>query len=300
MKTFLIVLKRNVKMFFKDKGLFFTSLITPLILLVLYATFLSNVYSDSINQVFKGMGNPLEEKLLNGIVGGQLFSSLLAVSCVTVSFCSNMLMVQDKVSGARKDMLISPVKRSTLAFGYYVSTLISTLIISLVATVACVIYVAIIGWYMTFGDIMLILLDVFILVMFGTALSSVINFFLSSQGQISAVGSIVSSCYGFICGAYMPISSFGTGLQEAIMFMPGTYGTSLLRNHAMRGALAELSKTYPADAVTGLKDTVDCNLYFFGSRVDVSTMYLVIVSAVVLLVTAYVLINRFVKGKTKR
>ena len=33
-----ILIKRNVKLFFKDKGMFFTSLITPVILLVLYAT----------------------------------------------------------------------------------------------------------------------------------------------------------------------------------------------------------------------------------------------------------------------
>ena len=39
--------RRNVKLFFKDKGTFFTSLITPAILLVLYATFLSNVYKES-------------------------------------------------------------------------------------------------------------------------------------------------------------------------------------------------------------------------------------------------------------
>ena len=38
---------RNVKLYFKDKGMFLTSLITPVILLVLYATFLRNVYVDS-------------------------------------------------------------------------------------------------------------------------------------------------------------------------------------------------------------------------------------------------------------
>ena len=30
------LIKRNIKLFFKDKGVFFTSLITPLILLILY------------------------------------------------------------------------------------------------------------------------------------------------------------------------------------------------------------------------------------------------------------------------
>ena len=39
-----ILIKRNIKLFFKDKGMFFTSLITPAILLVLYVTFLGNVY----------------------------------------------------------------------------------------------------------------------------------------------------------------------------------------------------------------------------------------------------------------
>ena len=47
MNTVLALIKRNIKLFFKDKGMFFTSLITPAILLVLYATFLGNVYRDS-------------------------------------------------------------------------------------------------------------------------------------------------------------------------------------------------------------------------------------------------------------
>ena len=292
MKVFFTILKRNIKLFFKDKGMFFTALITPLILLVLYATFLANVYRDSLQAVFSAFGQTVPEKLLNGAVGGQLFSSLLAVSTVTVSFCSNMLMVQDKVTGARKDLLISPVKRSTLAYAYYVATTISTLIICFVATLASLIYLSIIGWYLTFLDILLIVLDVFILVAFGTALSSIINYFLSSQGQISAVGSIVSSCYGFICGAYMPLASFGMGLKNAVMFLPGTYGTSLLRNHAMQGVFKEMTaQGFSPQAIEGLKDSIDCNIYFFGSRVDIGVMYAVLTASVLLLLGAYVIIN---------
>lgn len=298
MKVFLIMLKRNVKLFFKDKGLFFTSLITPLILLVLYATFLSNVYESSFNAVFKDFNLTIDKKIMNGLVGGQLFSSLLAVSCVTVSFCSNMLMVQDKVSGARKDMLISPAKRSTLAFSYYVASAISTLIICLLAMLASCIYIAVTGWFISFADIMFLLLDVFLLVMFGTALSSVINYFLSSQGHISAVGSIVSSCYGFICGAYMPLASFSKGLRDVLMSLPGTYGTSLIRNHALDGVFREMAKTsVPEQAIEGIKSSIDCNIYFFENQVSVGAMYLVVGLTVALLITAYVLINALSKKK---
>ena len=163
MKTFIISVKRNCKLFFKDKGLFFTSLITPLILLVLYATFLSNVYENSFNAVFQEFGASVPDKALKGLVGGQLMSSLLAVSCVTVSFCSNMLMVQDKISGARKDLLMTPVKRSQLALSYYISTTLSTLIICFLALGASLIYVAITGWYLSFVDVLLLVVDILIL-----------------------------------------------------------------------------------------------------------------------------------------
>ena len=295
MKVFLSNVRRNTKLFFKDKGLFFTSLITPLILLVLYATFLSNVYKSSFVQVFKDVGAQVSDKQLSGLVGGQLMSSLLAVSCVTVSFCSNMLMVQDKISGAYNDLMLTPLKRSNLALSYYISTTISTLIICLLALVACLVYVGAIGWYLSFVDIAFLLLDIFLLSTFGTALSSVINYFLSSQGQISAVGSIVSSCYGFICGAYMPLATFGSGLRNAVMFLPGTYGTALIRNHSLNGIMNNLSKTLPPEAIKGLKDSIDCNIYFFNTKVEIGTMYLIISLSIVLLITAYVLINKFCK-----
>lgn len=197
MRTFSALVKRNVKMFFKDKGMFFTSLITPIILLVLYATFLARIYRDSFVSALPD-GFAIDEKLISATVGGQLMSSLLAVSCVTVSFCANLLSVQDRVSGARKDMLVTPVRRSTIAGAYYVGTLATTVIVSLVATAACFVYLAINGWYLSFGDVALIILDVVILTMFGTALASVVNAFLTSNGQASAVGTIVSAGYGFI------------------------------------------------------------------------------------------------------
>ena len=219
--------------------MFITSLITPAVLLVLYTTFLAGVYRDAFTSALPG-NLTLDSKLLGGLVGGQLVSSLLAVSCVTVAFCSNMLMVQDKVTGARRDLQLTPVKPATMALGYYCATLCSTLLVCLVAAGLGLLYLAKVGWYLTAGDVALLLGDIVLLVFFGTALSSIINLFLSTQGQISAVGTIVSSGYGFICGAYMPISSFGTGLQRVLLFLPGTYGTALLRGHTMRGAFAAL------------------------------------------------------------
>lgn len=293
MTTFLYLLKRNVKLFLKDKGMVFTSLITPLILLVLFATFLANVYRDTFTSNLPE-GFEVSNKIISGLVGGELCSSLIAVSCVTVAFCANFLMVQDKVNGARSDLLTSPVKQSTLALAYYAATVISTLIICLIATALCLVYVACTGWFLSFADVMLVLADVVILTFFGTVLSAIVNTFLSSQGQITAVGTIVSAGYGFICGAYMPLSQFGAGVRNTVMFLPGTYGTSLVRNHMMGGVFKEMSSTgFPTEVVEGIKDSVDCNLYFFNQSVNIGVMYAVILAATALLVGVYVAINIF-------
>jgi multidrug/hemolysin transport system permease protein len=139
-----------------------------------------------------------------------------------------------------------------------------------------------------------------LVVLFGTALSSVINLFLSSQGQISAVGTIVSSGYGFICGAYMPISSFSPGLQKVISFLPGTYGTALMRNHAMQGALAEMeTEGIPAQLIEEMKNALDCNLYFFEKQVSIPVMYGILGVTIVALIAVYILLNKLQNKKSR-
>lgn len=291
------LIRRNSKLFFRDKGVFFTSLITPMILLVLYTTFLANLFRESFIS-----GIPAEfsvsDKIIDALVGGQLVSSLLAVSCVTVAFCSNMIMVQDKQNGVRRDITMAPVRSSTLALGYYIATELTTLIVCLFAFGAGLIYMSMTGFYMSAADIAFTLLDILLLTLFGTALSSVINHFLSTQGQISAVGTIVSAGYGFICGAYMPISQFGSGLRTALGFLPGTYGTALFRNHTMRGALAELKNAgVPKEVVDIMRDTVDCNIYCLGKNVPLGVMFLALAGSVAVLIAVYILLVKFSKKK---
>ena len=84
------------------------------------------------------------------------------------------------------------------------------------ALVLCLGYMYKMGWYMSAVDVFWVLLDEILLVLFGSTLSSIVSFPLTTQGQLSAVGTIVSAGYGFLCGAYMPISNFGSGLQKVL------------------------------------------------------------------------------------
>ena len=293
------VIRRDLKLFFKDKGMFFSALITPMILLVLYATFLANVYRDSFASALPE-GVNIADKIIDGTVVSQLISALLAVSCVTVSFCANLLMIQDKANGSIRDFLVTPVKRPVIAAGYFIASAASTLIVTFSALAVCLAYLSTQGWFMTFPDVLAVMLDVFLLTLFGTSLSSCVNFFLNTNGQASAVGTIISAGYGFICGAYMPIASFGEGLQKVLSFFPGTYGTCLLKNHMMRGAFAAMeSEGFPAEVVDAIKTSVDFNIYFFGNKIPVGVMYAVLIGSVALFTGLFVLFHVLKKDAKK-
>lgn len=287
---------RNTKMYFKDMGMFLTSLITPAILLILFMTFLGSIYKNSFVSAIPN-GLEVSDKLINGLVAGQLSSAMLATSCVTVAFCSNLLMVQDRANGTRKDLIVSPIKKTTLGLSYFLASILSTLIVNLTATMICFIYIGCMGWFLSVGEALFAILDVILLTLFGVSLASCINYFLNTQGQAGAVGTIVSSCYGFVCGAYMPISSYGKGLQNFMAFLPGTYGTSLIRNHMMNGALDSLSEQLPSEAIKAMKDSVDVNLYFFDNSVEVWQMYLILLSFIVLFIALYLVFVKFVKRR---
>lgn len=294
MKTFIYLIKRNIKVYFNDKGLFFTSLITPLILLVLYATFLANIFEDSFVSIFKDIS--ISESTISALVSGQLISSLLAVSCVTVAFSSNMLMANDRITGAINDINVTPVKRSYINLSYFLATFISTLIVSISALVLCLIYTSVRGYTYSLGDTLSLVLDVVILTLFGSSLSSIINYYLRTQGGVSGVGTIVSAGYGFICGAYMPISSFSKTLQKILSFLPGTYGTSLLRNHALNPILKTI-KYLPSSVLKEIKDGLDCNIYFFDNMVSISSMYLILIATITVCIILYLIISNKKRGK---
>ena len=207
-----------------------------------------------------------------------------------------MLMVQDKITGARKDLTISPVSSAVLSGSYFLGAAISSLLVCFAALALCLGYVRTIGWFFSGKDILLLSADIVLLVLFGTALSSLIHFFLSTQGQISAVGTLVSAGYGFLCGAYMPISQFGGGLQK----VPSTYMTSLVRNHAMRGVLAQMETDgVPKALVDAIRESLDCTVKFAGKTVTIPAMYAYIGGAVLVLLGAYLAVHYLGQHRTK-
>lgn len=283
---------RNIKLYFKDKMTFLVSLITPLILLVLFIAFLKSTYEDSILSIIKGFD--LDQSLIDALTGGWLFSSVLATSCITIAFCSGMMVI-DKINRANIDFMVSPVKKSTLQLSYVLANLFSTFIITFVLLIVGLIYLACVGFYITFVDILLIVFGIIITSLFGTILANIIWTFTHSQGVVSGVCTLVSALYGFICGAYMPIRTMGQGMQYFVSLLPGTYATVLFRQGFLNSVLNRMRETLPQGMINGIASGFDVKMSFFGHDVSTLALILVISISTIVLLGVFLFINKFKK-----
>ncbi len=300
-KKFISLVSRNTKCYFKDKFTFFMSLLTPLILLVLFATFLRNVYVDSFRAALTSNNFQFENqnRLIEGMAGAWLLSSIVGVSSVTVAFMSNLIMIEDKINSTLNDYLVSPVKPTTLSIAYFVSNFFVTFAVIMCVMLIGHIYLAAVGWYISVGDAFMIIVDCICCILFGTLFAGVVESFVSTQGGLSAVASLVSSMYGFLCGAYMPISTFSAGLRNVLGLLPGTYSIGILRNHYLGGYVSALAdEGVSVEVLEGIKDSFDANLYLFGHQIPLGAMYGILVGACGLLLIGYVTIV-ILKNKKK-
>lgn len=307
LKKLVSLVSRNTKCYFKDKFTFFMSLITPIILFILFVTFLRNVYIENFEKVFLENNITVNPKIISGCTGAWLMSSILSVSAVTVAFCSNTIMIDDKISSSVNDFKVSPVKGVTVSLSYFISNFIVTFIVLMVIMLIGHIYLACVGWHMSASDTLMIIVDVICGILFGTLLAGVVESFISTQGGLSAVSTAVSSMYGFICGAYMPISSFAKGLQNVLSLLPGTYGVGIIRNHYLNGYMsafveemraASVDEKIIEQVINAMRDSFDANIYSFGTKIPLGAMYGILLGTCAVLLLVFVAIV-LLKNKRK-
>lgn len=75
--------------------------------------------------------------------------------------------------------------------------------------------------------------------------------------------------------------------------LPGTNGTSLLKNHMIRGIFEEMeSEKLPKKLITAIRDTLDCNPKFHGNVVNTTQMMVIMAGSIVVLGAIFLLMTR--------
>ncbi|MDR1939552.1 MAG: ABC transporter permease [Clostridiales bacterium] len=295
------LIRRNVGSFLKEPMTVFFSLLSPLIILLLYALFLRGIQVDGIAATLGGTG--VSSAKVGALVDCWLVSSLLSISCLTVALNSMLVMVSDKGGGKLKDFLVSPVKPSILTISYFLSFFIITVAIAFILFAVCLVYLAAAGaFFLSLGDA-LSLIGLIVLSCFSsvTVLMLVMGFFKSSSASGGFSG-IFSAMIGFFTGAYMPISTFPLGVQYAANILPGSHSTALFRNILMNGAINRIAdglpdKHFAETFISNIQTTYSFKLNFFGTDMNTGMMYAYLAASVVIFFILNIVAEKYKKKK---
>lgn len=232
---------RNNKIFLRNKGLVFFSLLSVLIVVGLYVVFLQKIQLDSIEALI-----PVTQEI-EDMVNRWMISGVLSITAVTTTLGAFSIYVKDLETRANADFLSTQLSRAAIQFSYCISSFFIGFILTIVAFAFCLIYLIVTGGEFLSGiEILQVVGLIFISVLLSSVLASFIAFFINSQSAFSTVNSIIGTVIGFLCGVYVPMGVLPSFVQTIIHYFPVSHTTVLFRNVLMADTIEQVFPTHEA------------------------------------------------------
>lgn len=216
---------RNMKVFLREKSNVFFAPLTPLIAIGLYLMFLGKLQSDGISSELAQAGIAAQSlrKDIDAFLVAWIASSATTLARITVPLVACAVEPQDRSRGICDDMLASPIPKWLPPVAYFLSTLLSALVICLIVLGACMVWATAAGArFASASDAFALIGAVALSIVASTLIFVLVASFIKTVGAFSGLNVIIGTASGFVAGAYVPISMLGTAAQSVCLVAPDT------------------------------------------------------------------------------
>ena len=287
MKGFFGLVKRNLMVYFKDVQAVIFSLLTSIIVFVLYLLFLKGSFVSSIESAMQGLESFIAAEDVDMFVNTILLSGIMGSALITVSFATLNTFVRDKETRIAEDVLTTPISRSKILASYFVSSSIaSTLMTSFIFTVGLVILKTSGNIYMSAADVAKSYGTIALGAVSATAFLMIIVTFFKDTAASAAFFGILSAAAGFVIGAYIPVSEFSSSVKTICYLFPASHVTVILRNTIMNGVLGHMDASIGGldngEFVKAMKNVFGFKTEMFGEVLSLtnSGIYVAVAAAI--------------------
>jgi len=225
------LIKRNLKLYFRDKVSVFFSLLGVFIIIGLYVIFLGKMmigYTDEI------IGVNSRFLMTSWIMAG-------VISVTTITTCNGAfgIMVEDTALNRMRDFKVSPIRRWQLVLSYVISAMVVGMIMSTLTLVLSEVYIYVDGGtLLSFSALLKVFGYIMLSVFSSSAFIFLIMAFIKSQNAFGTASSIIGTLIGFLTGIYIPIGNLPNGVQTIIKIFPLSHSGVLLRQTMMNEAMS--------------------------------------------------------------
>lgn len=295
MRKYLGFTKRNLLVYFKDIQSIFFSMLTPIIVLLLYILFLKDTFTAPIEGSAAAIKDFLATQDIHMFANGILLSGILGSAMITVSYNALVTIVRDRENRVDYDICATPVRREQIILSYFTASAVSAFVMSALVLSGGLLALRTMGdLYLTAADILKLYGITLLGSLSATALLMVIVLFIKTSSACGAFQGLLSAATGFIIGAYIPLSQFSAGIQSVCNLFPGTGITVLCRNVLLNPILNHMDKDLAGIDhgifVEEIKEVFTFEPQMFGQTLEMTGVILHIAAIIIISVAAIVVI----------
>ena len=280
MRGILGFIKRNVLLFFKDWQSILFSLLTSIIVLVLYLLFLKGTFVSAIQSAmeqYPRLASIVSQKDIDMFANLFLLSGILGSAMISVPFSCITVLVKDRANKVDYDILSTPLKRGQIIFAYFVSAVLTSILLNSIILAVGLIGIRMQGnMYLNASQV----IKAFSIVALGSISASsifmIVVLFFKTVSACEAFFGILSAASGFVIGAYIPISQFSNEVQTVCNLFPASQITIMLRNILLNGLLEHINTSLQGVDqgmfVLSLKDYFSFKAKLFHGYLDINKM----------------------------
>ena len=292
------LIKRNLLLFFKDWQSILFSLLTSIIVLVLYLLFLKGTFVSAIQSAmeqYPGLASMVLQKDIDMFANLFLLSGILGSAMISVPFSCITVLVKDRANKVDYDILATPMKRGQIIFAYFVSAVLTSTLLTDIILAVGLIGIRMQGnMYLNISQVVKAFSIVALGSISASAIFMIVVLFFKSVSACEAFFGILSAASGFVIGAYIPISQFSNGVQTVCNLFPASQITIMLRNILLNGLLehinTSLAGTNQGMFVLSLKEYFTFQAKLFNGYLDMNKMLGYILGVILFCIVAQIMI----------
>ena len=298
MRGILGFIKRNVLLFFKDWQSILFSLLTSIIVLVLYLLFLKGTFVSAIQRAmeqYPGLASMVPQKDIDMFANLFLLSGILGSAMISVPFSCITVLVKDRANKVDYDILATPMKREQIIFAYFVSAVLTSILLNSIILAVGLIGIRMQGnMYLNISQVVKAFSVVALGSISASAIFMIVVLFFKTVSACEAFFGILSAASGFVIGAYIPISQFSNEVQTVCNLFPASQITIMLRNILLNGLLEHINTSLQGVDqgmfVLSLKEYFSFQAKLFNGYLDMNKMLGYILGVILFCIVAQILI----------
>ena len=298
MRGILGFIKRNLLLFFKDWQSILFSLLTSIIVLVLYLLFLKGTFVSAIQRAmeqYPGLASMVPQKDIAMFANLFLLSGILGSAMISVPFSCITVLVKDRANKVDYDILATPMKREQIIFAYFISAVLTSILLNSIILAVGLIGIRMQGnMYLNISQVVKAFSVVALGSISASAIFMIVVLFFKTVSACEAFFGILSAASGFVIGAYIPISQFSNGVQTVCNLFPASQITIMLRNILLNGLLEHINTSLQGVDqgmfVLSLKEYFSFQAKLFNGYLDMNKMLGYILGVILLCIVAQIMI----------